>query len=491
MKKKVRSKPGTREARKYWLVWSFGISFLAIIALAAIWQKSQDTSFGETDLISEVGFLTEAGIRSTVTVAELERIRDSLQAQYSGADSTNRIRILKLRIAIADRGLEIAKSNKDRKSFQLQKMRMILVLCWADRENKSIRPELQQQARDLSTSFIDDADQELSWEALRCRLMLAGFDLIKSPDSPEMAANVKKEIEIVSGKFPGDKDLVSDIRRILDELYRDKRTGREVIELMRFISEKYKNSDESVIRDWSVMLRDATFFAENDFLYKLKLCEQDVDYAFEATLESVPVLLSKDLSPFGIERFLSVANLFESKNKFDHAKRLFRILLDWIVATDIRPEVEKIRIACQLGIRRVASVGKPFQVEGVDVQNNPVKSEDYSQKIVLVVFVGDDKDVALVKKRAAELQSLEQHGLKMVIVGLGFDSADLLAAVGTKTDSVVTWIADKNRSGSLITHCPGVILPYGMIVDRNRNVARLAVYGDGLQQALESMIFDR
>ena len=478
------------QKRRSWLVPSFVFSILVIIAIAAIWQKSQDPSAGDPDLVAEVGLLTEEGIRSTVTVAELERIRGSIQSQYSNADRANKIRLLKLRIATADRGLEIAKSKSTRKSFQLDQMRILLVLCWMERKNNPDPVNNARRLKELSTLFLGDADQELSHEAHRCHLSLAGCELLNAPGSQERATNFKQAIELVSGKYSGDVDVVADIRLILDDLLGDPRTGLEVIELMRFVSEKYKNSDREVIRDWAAMLKDQTFFAECDFQYKVSLCEQDVEPAYEATLNLIPYLLSKNLSPFGIKRFLSVANVYESNGKFDHAKRLFRIILDWVVDTDTRPAVEEIRIACQLGIRRVESVGKPFQFEGVDVEKESLKAKDYTGKVVLVFFVGDEKEIEKVRDCVAGFKLLEKNGLKILIVGLGFDSTDLLAAVGKNRDSDVTWIADKNRSGSIVTQCPAVILPYGMIVDRKGNVAKLAVYDDRLQQALENMVFD-
>jgi hypothetical protein len=462
---------------------------LVAIAAAAIWKKSQAASPRVAEFAAEVGLLTETGIRNAATVEELERTRETLQSQFSAADTMNRIRLLKLRIATADRGFEIANSKTQRNGFQLDQLQSLLALCWIQRTAESAPADDIQRLWDLSESLLSDADPEIARTAHHCKLMLAAMALLRNPESLEIMSGFKNAIELVAGKFSDDAEIVSDIRLILDGLVLDARTGNELFELMRFISANYKNSGQKVIRDWSATLRDQTFFAENDFFYKVELCQKGAESACDVTLDSVPWLLGKNLSPFGLQRLLTVANIFESKNKLDHAKRLYRIILDWMSNVKIDPEMEQIRIACKFGIQRIESMGKPFRVEGIDIGNEPLKSEAYNGKVVLVLFVGDKEAIAMAKQRAKELKSLEKHGMKMIVVGLGFDSAGLQTAIGKSTESTAAWIADKDRDGPFFQQSPAAFLPYGMIVDRQGNVAKLGVHGEGLSQEMESMVF--
>ncbi len=114
----------------------------------------------------------------------------------------------------------------------------------------------------------------------------------------------------------------------------------------------------------------------------------------------------------------AAANLELNPNKKD-ARDIYA-LLEQLLTTDKREEMQSMRINLQSSIRRIDLLGKKFEIEYKDIQNKLIKTEDFAGKFVIVDFFASWcqpclSEVPRLKKYAAKYKD---KGLEVLAISL-------------------------------------------------------------------------
>jgi peroxiredoxin len=389
------------------------------------------------------------------------------------------------RIAAADKLASLSAEKQDRLAAAMSKVEAL-------RELSQLGPEYQKELHGYCRLLLKDKDADITRLGRLVLFSLAVDDLAQQK-GVEVAPifDELKSLVVDSAKDPGVFLVASQAAMVMQQLGH-KDLAKEAFQLL---GTTYQDSQdpEVQVRARELLLQVKVF--DVDLYAKVNAMMKGEPNSVAPVLDALKSLLSSEKPDTALLDFMGKAVRFiEMARQYETAAQAYALVDAAFQNSPDKKLADEANTSAERGRRRVALVGQPFTVTGVQLDGTPFDWGKYRGKVVLVNFWATNSEACL-----AEISNLQRvftryHDKGFEVVGVCLDQ-DPKAVEQFLEPQPLPWPtvlgpdpAARGLKLPLAVQCGIDDIPFMVLVDRSGKVKELHVRGAELDRQLAALL---
>ena len=448
------------------LGWSH---FTAPVVTARDVESAEESRPSAEKLLDETDFEQVLESRNQ---SQLEGLLERLNGWRRDVSLPLKLQANRRRVLVSDRMLTFELSSQQRELAIESKIDALSAIYGLDLVHKLGDSKVATALYASANAFEKDKNPKIARVAKMAMLKHDAFEFSKNGYRGD-PTSITKRMEDLLNDYQSDEVVVATVKVVITyfsqhaALSGQKDVGRTIIQKLLDIEWKFESAEIVALKQ---ELSDIALLMDSD--YRLLFDNRWADgSAGQAKLAKTTLELVRN-SNCGvalIENIDRVAYWFEQIDQYETAIEIYRAMRD--SATDYsNPDVAKLaKKISEDGLKRSNLVGQKIDFVGVLHTGSVLKSQEFRQKIVVIVFwsAQDNKSLLALKDLNRDAQEWGPSEVAILGVCTDKDLVENFKTIAPAMDRITLVTRDAGEKIHILDQCPSQTVPRAMLVDRD------------------------
>lgn len=321
-------------------------------------------------------------------VADANALTDlllELGQQPLGKKPTEQVEHHRRCFEIADRILSIKHTHAQEKIAKKSKLDSLTKIYGLNYVFKLEKLDVLPDVREVAGSYRDDSNASLARSAHLALYKVNVLELARSA-SNDAAQQVSDEVVKLANQYSQDEFVASTIRLVLDVYVSENpKQGQRSIQILGTRKHEFAETMFcSIFQDYSdlALLQEAQYQSLFDNRWVKGSLGQD-----ELVRTSIDLINQRDFGELLVFKVDEVAHWFEQEDQYEKANQIYESMLTAAETAGLRPDVGRlVKETATNGLQRIRLFQKKIEFTGVAPDGSEIRSEDFRNRVVVVVY---------------------------------------------------------------------------------------------------------